>query len=118
MLLAMVHEELNQARIAQKQTAQSLELKERKKLFDGLKGSKYTLLKSESQLSIQQQERLKQVKEASPLLGIMHSLKEEFNQLFERNTEVGQGVLELIDWLKKIQTLLQKKCENNPTLVR
>lgn len=50
----MVNEELNQARIAQKQTAQSLELKERTKLFDGLKGSKYTLLKSESQLSIQQ----------------------------------------------------------------
>lgn len=104
----MVHEELNQARIAQKQTAQSLELKERTKLFDGLKGSKYTLLKSESQLSIQQQERLKQVKEASPLLGIMHDLKEEFNQLFERNTEVGQGVLELIDWLKKSEPYYKK----------
>ncbi len=44
-------EELNQARINPKQTAQALELKERTKLLDGLKGNKYTLLKSENQLS-------------------------------------------------------------------
>jgi transposase len=36
----MIHEELNQARISQKQTAKSLKLKERVKLFNGLKGSK------------------------------------------------------------------------------
>jgi hypothetical protein len=35
----MIHEELNQARISQKQMAKSLKLKERTKLFDGLKGS-------------------------------------------------------------------------------
>ena len=35
----MIHDELNQARIAQKQTAQSLGIKEREKLFNGLKGS-------------------------------------------------------------------------------
>ena len=62
----MIHEELNQARISQKQMAKSLNLQERAKLFDGLKGSKYTLLKAENQLTIQQKEKLEQVKEASP----------------------------------------------------
>src|ERR671933_1551556 len=60
----IVHEELNQARISQKQMAKSLNLQEREKLFDGLKGSKYTLLKAENQLTIQQKEKLEQVKEA------------------------------------------------------
>lgn len=87
----MIHEELNQARISQKQMAKSLKLKERAKLFDGLKGSKYTLLKAENKLTIQQKEKLEQVKEASPLVGIMHSLKEEFYLLFENSQNVGSG---------------------------
>lgn len=87
----MIHEELNQARISQKKMAKSLKLKEKAKLFDGLKGSKYTLLKAENQLTIQQKEKLEQVKEASPLVGIMHSLKEEFHLLFESSQDVGSG---------------------------
>lgn len=42
-----VHEELNKARIEQKKTAETLNAKERAKLFTSLKGSKYTLLKKE-----------------------------------------------------------------------
>jgi transposase len=100
----MIHEELNQARISQKQMAKSLKLKERAKLFDGLKGSKYTLLKAENKLTIQQKEKLEKVKQASPLVGIMHSLKEEFYLLFENSQNVGSGTLELIAWLQKALT--------------
>ena len=42
----MLHDELKQARIAQKKAAKSLKIKEKTKLFDSLKGSKYTLLKA------------------------------------------------------------------------
>ncbi|WP_449417804.1 ISL3 family transposase [Phormidium nigroviride] len=104
----LIHEELNQARISQKQTADSLNIKERAKLFDGLKGSKYTLLKAEKQLSTKQKEKLKQVKKASPLLGIMHLLKEEFHLLFENNHNVGSGTLELIYWLEKAEPYYKK----------
>ncbi len=104
----MIHEELNQARISQKQTAQSLNLKEKTKLFDGLKGSKYILLKATDKLSSQQKQKLQQVKEASPLVGIMHSLKEDFHCLFERPQDVGSGTLELIDWLNKAEPYYKK----------
>jgi len=50
----MIYQELNQARISQKQTSQSLNIKEITRIFDGLKGSRYTLLKAENKLSIQQ----------------------------------------------------------------
>ena len=46
----MIHGELNQARIDQKKTAESLNVKERAKVFGSLKGSKYTLLKAEHKL--------------------------------------------------------------------
>ena len=104
----MIHEELNQARIEQKNAAKSLNAQEREKIFGSLKGSKYTLLKAEEKLSNQQKEKLEQVKEAAPLVGIMHSLKEEFHALFEKSKDLGEGTLALIDWLKKAEPYYQK----------
>ena len=105
----MLHEELNHARIAQEEAAESLKIKEGAKLFNSLKGSKYTLLKAEDNVSNKQKH--KQVKEASPLIGIMHELKEEFRFLFEPSQNLGEGTLELIDWLKKAQPNYKKSVE-------
>ena len=104
----IVHEELNQARIEQKKTAESLNIKERSKLFSSLKGSKYTLLKAEHKLSHKQKEKLLKVKEASPSIGIMHSMIEEFHYLFENHKSLAQGTLKLIDWLKKAEPYYKK----------
>nr|WP_228060474.1 MULTISPECIES: transposase [unclassified Coleofasciculus] len=104
----MVNEELNKARIDQKKAAEALNGKERAKLFGSLKGSKYTLLKSEIKLSQKQTKKLKQVKEASPLIGIMHSLKEELYQIFEESKNLGEGTLKIIDWLNKAQNYYKK----------
>jgi transposase len=68
----MIHEELNLARIEQKKAPSSLKAKERAKLVESLKGSKYTLLKAENDLASQQKLKLKQVKNASQLVGTMH----------------------------------------------
>jgi transposase len=99
----VVHQELNQARIEQKKTAEILNAQERNKLFNGLKGSKFVLLKSADKLSEKQQNNLKLVKEASPLIKIMYELKEEFHELFENSKNLGRGTLNLIDWLKKAE---------------
>ena len=107
----MLHDDLNRARIAQKKAADSLKIKEKTKLFDSLKGSKYTLLKAEEKLSDEQKEKLQPVKEASPLVGIMHELKEEFHSLFEQSQNLDKGTLELIDWLKKAQPYYKKSVE-------
>lgn len=104
----MIHEELNQARIEQKRAAKSLKAKERVKLFDSLKGSKYTLLKAEDKLSNRQKEKLQKVKEASPLVRMMHSLKEEFHVVFENSKNWAEGTLKLIDWLRKASPYYHK----------
>ncbi|AFZ13488.1 transposase IS204/IS1001/IS1096/IS1165 family protein [Crinalium epipsammum PCC 9333] len=104
----IVHKELNQARIAQKKTAESLNTREKVKLFNNLKGSKYILLKAERNLSQKQKEKLLKIKEASPQVGIMHSLKEEFHYLFEKSENLGEGTLKLIDWIKRAEPYYHK----------
>ena len=111
-LKKMIHVELNQAIIEQKKAASSLKAKERAKLLESLKGSKYTLLKAENNWSSQQKLNLKKVKDASPLVGIMHILKEEFHSWFEKSNSWGDGILELTDWLKKAQPYYKKIVES------
>ncbi len=78
-------------------------------------GPKYTLLKAEEKLSVEQKEKLEQVKSASPNVGIMHSLKEEFHQIFESSKDLGSGTLDLVDWLKKAGPYYRKSV---PTIKR
>ena len=111
----MIHEELNQARIDQKKTAEELNIKARAKLFSSLKGSKYILLKAENKLSTKQKEKLEQVKGASPLVEVMHALKEELHQIFEESENLGEGTLKLMDWLAIAQNYYRKSV---PTIKR
>jgi transposase len=104
----IIHQELNQTRIEEKKGAESVNSQEIIKLFDGLKGSKFVLLKSVNKLSEKQKQKLQLVKEASPLVGIMHELKEEFHDLFENSENLGIGTLKLIDWLKKAEPYYKK----------
>ncbi|MDJ0734619.1 MAG: transposase [Nostocaceae cyanobacterium] len=46
-VIKVIHSELNQAIIAEKKTASSLKIESREKVFDSLKGNKYTILKVE-----------------------------------------------------------------------
>lgn len=111
----IIHEELNQTRIAEKKTALELNVEDRKKVFDSLKGNKFTILKAEYKLTDKQKIKLDTIREASPLIGIMHSLKEEFtcgtlreSDLFDTSEDSGTGILGLLDWLEKAGPYYQK----------
>ncbi|NJO60565.1 MAG: ISL3 family transposase, partial [Richelia sp. RM2_1_2] len=104
----IIHEELNQARIAEKKTALELKVEDREKVFDSLKGNKFTILKAEDKLTEQQKIKLDTIREASPIIAIMHSLKEEFRNLFNTSEDSGTGILGLLDWLEKAVPYYQK----------
>ncbi|MFB2974389.1 ISL3 family transposase [Aerosakkonema sp. BLCC-F183] len=97
----ILHEELNQGRISQKKTAESLEIKTRQKLFGSLKGAKYILLKREKSLNDLQKQKLLKLKEASASIKMMHALKEEFTKIFDQSNNLAEGTLKLADWLLK-----------------
>ena len=95
-----VNEELDRQRKKERNAAEKLkESAEKEKLLSGLKKSKYVLLKNEKDLNDKGQEKLKQVKEVSPVLSHMHQGKEELRKIFDGEENWGMGLLKLGDWL-------------------
>lgn len=107
----IVHEELNSARIAEKKIASELNVPEREKIFKSLKGNKFTILKAENKLTEKPKEKLEKIREASPLIAIMHSLKEDFHHIFDKSKDLEIGTSELINWLKKAEPYYQKSVQ-------
>jgi transposase len=97
----IINDALNDARIAEKNGLKDIkDVKEKKRLGDILKGSKYALLKPEDNLTEKQKHKLEEVKEAFPLLAKMHQQREDFREIFDTHHDWTSGALALIDWMK------------------
>jgi transposase len=114
-VMKIVNSELNRARISQFKVAKSFGIKEKEQLLSSLKGRKYTLLKNQKDLTAVELEKLTKLKETSPQLEIMHTLKEEFREIFETATGFGDGLLNIINWLIKAEKYYLKSI---PTIKR
>jgi len=106
-----VNKELDTQRKREKTQATNLDKKtnlssrkaECKQLLEGLNKSKYPLLKNEQDLNEKQKIKLMQVKTVCPTLKIMHELKEDFRQIFEKTTNWLKALFKLGQWHKKAQ---------------
>jgi transposase len=74
---------------------------EYERVLNGLKKSKYALLKNESDLNEEQKMKLSQVKEVSPTLKLMHELKEKIRIIFNEIYDWLEGLFQLGMWLSK-----------------
>ena len=82
-----------------KKAGSSEEKVEQERVLEGLKKSKYVLLKNETDLSEQQKTKLVQVKDVSPTLKLMHELKEKLRKIFEQTNNWLVGLFKLGRWL-------------------
>ena len=99
-VMKQVNDELDAMRKSEKRAATSLDNKsERDRILAGLNKSKYSLIKNEDSLNEQQKERLNDVREVSPILAKMHTLKEEFRDIFESTKSWGESIINLLDWM-------------------
>jgi len=99
-VMKQVNDELDAMRKSEKKAAMNLDNKlERERILAGLNKSKYSLIKNEDSLNEQQQERLNNVLEVSPILAKMHALKEEFRDIFESTKFWGENIIDLLDWM-------------------
>jgi transposase len=73
--------------------------------------TEYVLLKNEEDLVEKERKKLEEVYKVSPKLGEMHKLKEEFREVFEKNTDWNGGLFALIDWIKKAMAYFPKSCQ-------
>jgi transposase len=72
-------------------------------VLEGLKKSKYALLKNEKDLKEEQSQKLAAVKEVAPTLKTLQELKEKIRQFFEEANGWLVGVLKLGMWLSEAQ---------------
>ena len=79
----------------------------RKKVGVTLKGSKYLLLKNQSNLENEEKLKLEQVLSQSSCLRIAYELKEEFRLIYETSRSVKSGQRRLQKWLHQAQIFYQ-----------
>ena len=66
------------------------------------------MLKREQNLTDKQKEKLLEMKNASPQIEVMHQMKEEFTEIFENSKNLGEGTLNLAEWLIKAKSFFPK----------
>ena len=85
-VMKQVNDELDRQRKQEKRQAETENNKQyASEIIANLNKSKYVLLKSQESLTELQLLKLVKVKLASPKLGLMHELQEEFRNIFEKN---------------------------------
>lgn len=110
-VMAQINQELDGERKKEKRKTQA-EIKqaktpeeklEKETILAGITGSKYAILKNKENLNDKQRDKLIQVQDVSDRLKIMHQLKEEFREIFEKTEKWTDGLLELGKWLSTAQ---------------
>jgi transposase len=103
-VIKQINEELNQQRIKEVREAKKIENEEsREKVLEGLKKSKYVLLKNAKDLNEAQKNKLQQVREVSPILAKMHQLKERLIRIFEKGINWLLALFLIGKWLISAQ---------------
>lgn len=106
-VMAQINKELDAQRKREKRQVEDLikkaesseEKADQEKVLEGLKKSKYVLLKNESDINEEQKAKLMQVKDVSSTLKSMHELKEEIRRIFEQANNWLVGLWQLGRWL-------------------
>ncbi len=111
-VMTQINQELDNTRKLEKRKLEDLIKKsksksdkdEYEKILNGLKKSKYALLKNELNLNEEQKTKLAEVKQVSPNLKIMHELKENIRIIFNDTYDWLTGLFKLGMWLDQAKT--------------
>lgn len=122
-VMVQINKELDTQRKKEKRNAQELIKKARtskeklkqEQILEGLNKSKYVLLKNESDLNEEQNNKLIQVKAVSPSLKLMHELKEKLRRVFNKTNDWYPAVFKLGIWLSKAKKYFPN---SNNTFIR
>ena len=111
-VMKQVNEELDQRRRAEKKKAEKgQDKKERKEKLEGIKKSKYPLLKKKEKLNQEEKEKLKEVEKVAPQLMQMYRLKEDLRDIFETKITSDEALWELVKWLQSSHQFFPKSCQ-------
>jgi transposase len=122
-VMTQINKELDTQRKKEKRNVEELIKKENfaaekakyEVILEGLKNSKYPLLKNEENLNEEQLNKLIQVKNVSTILKVMHELKEKIRAIFNKTKDWYTGVFKLGIWLSRAKKYFPN---SNNTIIR
>ena len=115
-VMNLVNDELDTERKAVKKRGEKLKNKtEKKKILEGIKKSKYGLLKNKEDLNDEQKLKLKEIRKIAPKLIKMYGLKEKLRSIFNSQKSEVISLLKLTHWLKKAASYFPESCR---TIIR
>lgn len=111
-VMKQINEELDMMRKKQKRTAEKIKKKaEREEKIEGLKNSKYPLLKKKEKLNEMEKEKLEEVKKVAPDLIEMYEEKEAWRDIFESEITADEGLDKIAEWMKSAQKYFPESCQ-------
>jgi transposase len=111
-VMKQINEELDLMRKKEKRTAEKIKNKaEREEKVEGLKNSKYPLLKKKENLNELEKEKLKEVNKIAPELIKMYEEKESWRDIFESEITGEEALDKIAEWMKSGQKYFPESCK-------
>jgi transposase len=111
-VMKQINEELDRMRKKEKRTVEKIKNKaEREEKREGLKNSKYPLLKKKEKLNEIEKKKLEEVKKVAPELIKMYEEKEAWRDIFENDITEEKALDKIAEWMKSAQKNFPKSCQ-------
>lgn len=111
-VMKQINEELDGMRKKYKREAEKIKNKrEREEKLEGLKNSKYPLLKKKENLNDIEKEKLEEIKKVAPELIKIYEEKEAWREIFESEITGDEALDKIAEWIKSAQKYLPKSCQ-------
>ena len=98
-VMSQINKELDDRRKKEKRQAEKLKNQKEKELrLQGIKNSKYPLLKKKEKLNDTEKEKLKELEKLVPELMVVYQAKEKLRDIFENQITADEAFWQLVEW--------------------
>lgn len=111
-VMKQINQELDERRKKERRQSEKLKnKKERKQKLEGIKNSKYPLLKKKEKLDKTEKEKLKKIKKVLPESMKMYQEKEKLRDIFESKITGDEAFWKSVEWAESSYQYFPKSCQ-------
>ena len=111
-VMIQVNKELDSRRKQEKRQAEKIKnKKEREQKLQGIKNSKYPLLKKKEKLNEAEKEKLNEVRKVAPDLMAMYQEKEKLRNIFESQITGDEAFWKIVEWTESAYKYFPQSCQ-------
>ena len=111
-VMSQINKELDDRRKQEKRQAEKIKNKqEKEQKLQGIKNSKYPLLKKKEKLNDTEKEKLKELEKVAPELIAVYQAKEKLRDIFESTITGDKAFWELVEWTESFYKYFPKSSQ-------